>query len=629
MRIRLMTLAALAVLAIPVAPAGASTEVEFKDGFPVTSKRRLYPLDAVAVGQRGVGYTVFTGAKVEPFEVEILGVIRGMLGPGKHVILARLHGEKIEFAGVISGMSGSPVFIDGKLVGAVSYRFGAFGKEPIAGITPIESMLAIYSDEVSPTPSPPSVAHRSHGRPSSGELLALPTRRNSTTDDLRPIETPITLGGFPPDVAKLLEAKFVEAGMSTVVGAVSGAIASHQRSPRETGKLDANVMSTAGGAPAAPIAPGTPIAAILMRGDLFVAGTGTVTFVEDGRVLGFGHPFFGYGHVVFPMATASILNTLASMAGSYKQSAPALEVGSILHDRLTAIAGDFERVAEMIPVRVTVVRTDAAKGAAPVTMNVEVVDNEWWAPPMVQSAVMSAGDGRLGLERGGTVEYVAKFVVGDRTIELKDTMAALPPFKLTPFIARDIGEVVSTVLDNRFATAKLERVEVDIRADPIARLSFIEEIVPERRLVRAGETLSIIARVRAYRGPLISLPLTIQIPPDAAGEIDVMVGGATELDRRDLDVVGPRSPNDIDDLLEMLTTRRPGLGLYARTYLTRPGLRSNVSLMSSLPISQRALLIPETGVRRKAVTEALGPATRVDYPMVVSGSLSTKLQVTP
>ena len=136
--------------------------VKFSDGFPITKKSEIFRMDELKTGMTGVGYTVFKGAKAEEFKFEVLGLMKGMLGADKDVILAKLSGEKIEFTGVISGMSGSPVYIDGRLLGAVSYRFGRFSKEPIAGITPIEDMLEIYSDSVSTAKSKSKHRRASH-----------------------------------------------------------------------------------------------------------------------------------------------------------------------------------------------------------------------------------------------------------------------------------------------------------------------------------------------------------------------------------------------------------------------------------------------------------------------------------
>lgn len=624
-------LAALGVAPVFAGAPGGAAAVKFEGGFPVTSRKAVYRLDEVKVGDRGVGYTVFTGAEVKPFQVEVLGIMRGMLGPRQDVILARLTGPEIEFTGVISGMSGSPVYIDGRLVGAVSYRFGSFSKEPIAGITPIEAMLDIYRDQQIAPKRKTRVAGGPVPYTRSRELLApLPIPPRPVVrgpNDPQPIETPIFLAGFTPDAAKALQERFAEAGMMAVVGAGGDGEAS-VASPRATGKAHPNAPAIAGGGKAAPIAPGAPIAAILMRGDLNVAGTGTVTYIEDDVVLAFGHPFFGYGHVAFPMATASILNTLASLAGSYKQAATAVEVGAIQHDRLTAIAGSLGQVVPMVPVRIDLRPDHLPEGAAPVRTEVEIVDHEIWLPVMISSALASSASGRLADEAGGTMDVVARFKVGDRTLELTDTYSTTAPLKPSQIAAQDVATIAAIISRNGIADAPIERIEVQLRTKPEVELAWLDEVRPHRLDVAAGETLALTAFVRPYRGKVERVPLEVQIPKDAEpGELELVVGGAVELDGRDRDVWGDPVPSDLDDLLGLLAERRPGRGIYARVYQKRPGLRADSERFPSLPASMRLTMGESFGAHKKVVKEAPGPETRVDYPGVLVGSKTIKLRV--
>jgi hypothetical protein len=620
-------------------PSKEAKEVPFKDGYPVTSRARLYRLSEVKAGDQGVGYTVFYGDKVKPFGFEVLGILPGMLGPHRDVILVKLTGDEIMFTGVISGMSGSPAFIDGRLVGAVSFRFGAFSKEPIAGITPIESMLDIYrGDEIAPLVAEPvssaspvapvKVADLRNLRSTPPSLVPpIPHARMTESDQLHAIDTPVMLGGFEPEVADRLRERFQEAGMVAVVGAMAGQGSDAQRSPRLTGKTDPNVGATAGGVPAAPIAPGAPIAAILMRGDLFAAGTGTVTFVEDGLVLGFGHPFFGFGHVVFPMATASILNTLASLSGSFKQAAPAYEVGAITHDRLTAIGGDLGKLATMVPISVLVRRADQGNTARPVETRVEVVDNDVWMPVMLSAAISNASTGRLGNEAGGTVDFVADVHVGDRVLRIEDTYAASAPSMLGGFIAGEMSNVANLLLHNGLEKPSIRKIEVEIRTRNDIEMGWIEAAVPERTWVRAGDEVKVAVRVKPWRGASYTTPMKIKVPADASGDIDLAIGGASEIDRRDSLVNGDRVPSDLDDLLGILQDRRPGRGLFARIYLPRPGLRANAEVLSSLPPSARVALAEPFGFMRRAIAEAFGPEERVAMPRVVFGGVNIPLHV--
>ena len=610
----------------------AGAEVPFEGGYPVTTAKRIFALKDVRQGLKGVGYTVLTGAEVEPFGVEVLGVFEGMLGPGQDVIVARLSGPKIEHTGVISGMSGSPVFIGDRLLGAVSYRFGSFPKDPIAGITPIQSMLDVYSSDVGPpaaaSAAPLSLAALATHRRTPRQPAPVPAIRfRGGPDDARPIATPIVLGGFTPAIAAHLIERFETAGMVAVAGGGGGKVAG--RSPRAGGTLAANALDEAGTVKAAPIAPGGPIAALLMRGDMEIAGTGTVTLVEDGKILAFGHPFFGYGHVTFPMATSAIIHTLASQSGSYKQSQVAREVGAIVHDRLTAIAGDFTTVAPMVPARIRVEQLGARGGAPVTTMNVEIIDDDVWLPLLLDAAISNALSARLGVEVGGTMNVTARIAVRARVLEIRDVFTAFAPMKVGGLVAGDIAAVVQLLARNSIERAAFTRIDVTVEQQPEVELAWLDRISPARDLVRPGEMLRVIASLRPYRGEPVTVPIVVPIPEDAKpGDLELVVGGAIDLDHRDAEVYGERIPSDLDDLLGLLAERRYGRGLYARTYPKAPGLRAGAEILSSLPPSARLALAGRGSLLTKTIEQAFGPAAEVKYPRVVVGVQSITLRVT-
>ncbi|MFO0725032.1 MAG: hypothetical protein U1E65_14730 [Myxococcota bacterium] len=627
---RMPRLAALFPLTLMVLPAlSEAAEVRFRDGYPVTTKDSIYRLSEVKVGDRGTGYTVFVGAQPKPFSVEVLGIMKGMLGPDRSVILAKLSGPEIEFYGVIAGMSGSPVYIDGRLVGAVSYRFGSFSKEPIAGITPIESMLDLTRDPQLPKKLAGGGGDgRTVFRLSSLRSRALQAEEaarpvlHTEQGDLVPIATPIMLGGFPGPVAASLERSFAAQGMIAVAGA-AGSAGGQLRGTAP--KVSENKASIAGGQVAPPILPAAPISGLLMRGDFDVAGTGTVTFVEDGLVLAFGHPFFGYGNVAFPMHTAAILNTLASLSGSYKMSAAGLEVGSITHDRLSAIGGRLGQSAPMVPVRVKV--DGEASGAPAIVANVEIIDNDLWLPVMLGNAINAAAHGRIAAEAGGTAELVARYQVGDKTLVFKDSYSVVAPYTPGALAAQDVGNVAGILVRNGLARAPISKVEVELKVRSQVELAWLEELTPERTVVKAGERLKIKARLRPFRARPMSVPVELTIPRDARGEIDVFVGGSAEIDQRDDLVWGDRALDDLDDLLGYIADRRAGRGLYARAYLKRPGLRTAAELSTSLPPSQRLAFEEEVGSLHHPVAEAFGPESSVAVPAVVIGGLTLKIQV--
>ena len=305
---------------------------------------KFFPLAEVKRGMKGVAYTVFEGVNPEPMQVEILGILRDALGPGQDMILARLHGDKPEYTGVVAGMSGSPVYIDGRLVGALSYRIGQFSKEPIAGITPIESMLqvrdgngaaavAICSGRWKIEPMRGALAARqAQGQNDDSFFGGAPSGDSFSRHEqpeIRAMETPLVFGGFSPETVERFGDTFRAMGLTPVAG---------------LGGADPTAVQPE------PLVPGSAVSAVLVRGDLSMAGTCTVTYVDPKRLLACGHPITQYGPVDMPMTKAEVLASLASPLNAFKIINTTETVGAFTEDRASAIMGQFGKKARMIPV---------------------------------------------------------------------------------------------------------------------------------------------------------------------------------------------------------------------------------------------------------------------------------------
>ena len=642
-----LTFALIGVVCAASSAQAASPAVPLADGFPRTERTRIYELSEVKRGDRGVGYTVFSGDRAEPFDVEVLGVMTAMVGPGQDVILARLSGPKIEFTGVISGMSGSPVFIDGRLVGAVAYRFGQFTREPIAGITPIRSMLALYSDAVGPESratrsawspmSGPDHASQPHDwyrlerfRGRMGALPPWPLPNRQVSGALQPIDTPITVSGLDPAAIDTLQQRLAPVGFNVVAGGAGAKRNSMRfaiRNPDDR-KVLANRADRAGTVPAAPIAPASPVAIVLMRGSLNASALCTVTMVERNTVYGCGHPFFGSGHVKFPMATAAVINTVASGAGSWKQSVAAREVGIINQDRLTAVAGQIGQAAPMVPVRVVVRRKDQPERKAVIT-DVEVVDSPIWMPLMAESAISSALNRRLGFEEGGTLELRAKVTVGRETLDLVDTFSAPPPARLGMLAARDVSTAAGILASNEWTKAVIRGIEVEAIVDPNVAVAQIRRVTPDRRWVRPGDRLGLTVELKPYRAPQRLVRMTVPIPKTAQKSVTVIVGGGLELDRRDSKAQAGTDPANLKDLIELLADRRPARVVFARVYEAGAGFRRNDTPLFDLPPTAQATLQSRASYATAVLKEVPGPEVQVVDPDVIVGSVELTIEVRP
>ena len=269
------------------------------------STQPTIPVDQIHAGMHGVAYTVFQGIKPEPMDVEVLGVLRNVNGPRGNIILIRLHGEKVEYTGVVAGMSGSPVYIDGKLAGALAFRIGEFSKEPIAGVTPIADMLEINAMDKSPAeeasaakPAVTTTAGRT-AAPGDGASLSTQTLANY----LKPIDTPLVFNGFSEEAVRQFAPQFASAGIVPVMGAGS---VSEEKQPE-------------------PLEAGSAVSAVLVRGDMDIAATCTVTYIDPQRLLACGHPLLQFGSVDLPMNKAQVLATLPSPLTLQEASYPAVQ----------------------------------------------------------------------------------------------------------------------------------------------------------------------------------------------------------------------------------------------------------------------------------------------------------------
>src|SRR4051794_9157281 len=273
---------------------------------PPTGKVVTMPVSEIKPGMNGVAYTVFEGTQPEPMNLVVLGVLKNANGPKGDMILVRLVGEKPEYTGVVAGMSGSPVYIDGKLVGALAFRIGQMSKEPIGGVTPIADMLEIneLDDTVAPAEARNTQAAVDTTSKTSGPGMA--PQIASVANIMTPIETPLVFNGFTEDAVKRFAPQFAAAGIVPVMGAGS---VSDEKQPE-------------------PIVPGSAVSAVLVKGDLNIAATCTVTYMDPQRLLACGHPLMQFGMVDMPMTKANVVATLASPLNAFKIINTTEEVGA-------------------------------------------------------------------------------------------------------------------------------------------------------------------------------------------------------------------------------------------------------------------------------------------------------------
>src|SRR5437899_1457117 len=451
------------------------------------------PVDQIHAGMRGLAYTVFQGVKPEPMEVEVLGVMKNVNGPKGDVILIRLHGTKAEYTGVVAGMSGSPVYIDGKLAGALAFRIGEFSKEPIAGVTPISEMLEINAMDRRPGGDSAPIQARAGAAETKSSAAGMNSASSSQNvgNYLRPIDTPLVFNGFSEETIRRFAPQFASAGVVPVMGAGSH---SDVKQPE-------------------PLEPGSAVSAILVRGDMDIAATCTVTYVDPQRLLACGHPLLQFGMVDLPMTKAQVLATLPSPLNAFKIVNTTESVGTFVQDRHTGIMGVFDKQPDMIPVTLTIHGGPTSK-----EFHYEVLNNARLSPVAMMATVFNALHGVN--EYGEEVTYRMNghiSVNGYPEVGIQNMFSAADGGQPAAVLAAlSVGDRFTRIYDNPYNVPDVKNVQLDfdiVRERRWARLETARTDVTE---ARPGEEITIEAVVRPYRGEGIVQQIPVHIPPSTS-----------------------------------------------------------------------------------------------------------------
>jgi hypothetical protein len=541
------------------------------------------PLSQVHKGMRGYGLTVFEGSKLEKFDVEIIGVLNN-IGPNQNLILAKIDAPEVRRSGVIAGMSGSPIFIDGKVIGALAYSW-QFAKEPVAGVTPIEEMLKIAEAGsrsagavIAATPRMSGAAMLKSlidGKSSEAfdtMLAGLGASPASTMNGARPIAVPLSMTSFAPDTFGRFAKYFDSMGF---VGVPSGAMSSSTKATP--------TASTQ-------FAPGDAIGAVLLRGDFNLAATGTVSYVDGDRVYAFGHPFLDMGEVMFPMAKAEIVGVLPSLATSFKFSNGGDIVGAFRQDRSTGIMGRLGDAADMIPVDVTV------DGSGPIkNYHIDVVRHTQLSPLIMAMAADSvvANAQRAAGERTIMLESEIRLKGFDQPIVLRDGWAGAQARQAIPAY---LAVVVGYLMSNEFRPADIDGVKIHLRHDDnlmIAKLVEASLETPKARIT-AGDVVKVRTVLRPYRGEPFTETFEVRIPDDQPpGNAYILVGSGSLLNQVDFGLVPP-DPRTLEQVLGVLARLRPSTDLTLGVYTSQEGAVTAGVYLPNLPPTMRAVVSNDT-----------------------------------
>ncbi len=584
-------------------PAGSTNIANLPSAPPAVTK--FFPLSQIHRGLQGVAYTVFEGTNPEPMGVEILGLLHNAIGPRQDMILARLEGPKPDYTGVVAGMSGSPVYINGELVGALSYRIGMFSKEPIAGITPIQQMLGVENqpagpaEEIAAAPVPaPEPASAAVAAPDAAMPL------------MQPIETPLIFSGFSPQALQFWK-EHAPAGLMPVEG-IGG--------------------SESGDAQPGPLRPGDAVSAVLVRGDLDIAATCTVTYVDPHRMLACGHPITQFGPVSMPMTKADVLATLPSPYDAFKIINTTQTIGSITEDRQSAIMGVFGRTARMIPVTLHVTSDGVAAGqpAQHETLHFQVIDQ----PQITPTAVMVAVYQGLMEENGysALTSYRLEGTVrldGYPSVKLNSLVAPTDSIPANLQTALELGLRFARLYTNASRRTPIESVDLEVAAIPRRLTAEIESAQVSRKEVHAGDTITVNATVLPWHGEPrnIRVPVTLpaNLPP---GPVRLLVSDGPTLDRLMQPPMPGAQPLDMSATIAQMNSTHPSDQLYVTLLAPEAQAAVEGHTLSAIPLSLANVLQPMQQNRSLQLNgESAVPMASLPMNAVVSGLQVVTLHV--
>ncbi len=548
---------------------GATTQMDVKDIKP---------------GMVGIGHTVFNGTHVEEFKANILGVLVNVIGPNRNLILAKLEGGPLANTGVIAGMSGSPVYVDGKLIGAVSYALGSFSKEPIAGITPIAEMTeSTAQGDIRPPGARVKVEF-----PLTREGLSAAFRKalswnrpfaeqpnDATLSDvtavaglaggqlgtlLRPIATPLVMSGFEPELAEMFGGAFRDQGFIPTGGSVAGLRAGEK--PYE-----------------GPLKPGDAVGVMLVGGDLMLGATGTVTHIDGDRVYAFGHPMYNLGPTEFPMTRAYVYTVLPSLFSSMKLSTTGEIIGTVLQDRSTAIAGRLDNGPRLIPITVALESTRAPKQ----TFHFGVVNDPLFGPLMTYASILNT----LGsYERQfGAASFTVKGSVRVRKHEAIAFDNLFAGDQSSMGAAAYIVGPMSALMGNDYEKVDIDALDVTFSTTEEPQTATLERVWLDDPRPRAGRTVPLKVMFRTYRGDEVVRTLPIEIPANANGSLSLLVSDGARLGINEQREARAPQPRSVDQIIRTLNKGRRNNSLYVKLLGSEAGAIVNGELLSALPPS--------------------------------------------
>ncbi len=577
----------------------------------------IFPLSQIKPGMKGEALTIFAGDQAEKFDLVVIGVMPNFLAPRESIILVQLLGEKVERTGVVAGMSGSPVYIDGKLAGALSLKLGAFSKDPLAGVTPIENIFslpkgqpaAIRAETIPETTGAQTLVASSSGHGQMETHFDMPSNWASRAGApsgsfLTPIASPLVFSGFSGAAIRQFESAFASYGMAAAQG----------------GSIDARPDDR-------DIKPGDMVSAVLLEGDMSLNASCTVTAIVDGRVYVCGHPLFGFGSVDMPMARARVLTTLSSQLESTKIVNVGGTIGTFNQDRVTAVVGSLGASPRLIPIDMTVATPDGDKH-----LIFRMMSNPKISPILMGIATLNGLLQNSVYGEGATLHLSGGIDIAGHTSVVLDNLFVPTDFFIpdgSP-VAASVQTVFQRIFSNAFEAPKIERVTLRIDALPMRRQTSIEGMWLDKTEAMPGETVNAKVQVRPYRGSPEIRDVQIAIPMHAVrgSTMQVLASDSATLNRMSIVSGSQARLESLDQLISALNRERRNNRLYVTLLDSSPTMLVQDKVMPNVPASQINLLGQRGGAASsQLVRDSVSGEWSVPMDQVVQGSTSIAIQI--
>ncbi len=611
-----MGLKSFSLIALAALTAGLAGAQPAPEAGPVD----ILPLAEVKPGMEAVAWTAFTGEGAEPIPLEILGVMRNAWGPRQDIILAKM-GGKAARTNVAGGMSGSPVYYEGRLLGAVSLRFSTFSPDAIAGITPIELMLEINEyDRSKPVQAAlPAAAAAPDDAPELAQAVwanrgaESQQAADSPLGAMTPIETPLAFSGMHSGVIDLFSGHFRAQGVPVMAG--GAAAARTLDTVDHVGKLS----------------PGEPIAVVLMSGDMSATALGTTSYNDGEKVLGFGHPMFNSGPIAAPIATADVIHVLASQLNPVKIANASSIVGALRQDRHSGILGVLGETAEMIPVEIRVRSFDDQEAIISTKdLSFQILQNEKWTPQLLMMALFNSMFGMNDFAEEATFRLNAKFnVEGAEEFSFR-TMQTVTgaPLPAPLLLAGSVASRLNRLFTNTRETPRIERMNVEVDLLPQRRLATIEQVWLNSRRARPGEEVAGKVILQPYRGKREEREFRIRIPESAPkGRLVLTVSDSSAYNRGRQAAAARNRSMSLLETVSLLNQERANDHIYIALNARAVSASLDDRSLPNAPLTALNVMRPSAQGRLQLELGAPLAETSIELDSIVEGSRALALEI--